>query len=125
MFAFGVALFRLLSGERPFPDLDPKILERQTIEYRYTVNSESWQNVSSAAKDLIRKLLINKQERLTAQGALAHPWFREEGSSILPPDLTYISTVTPNGGFRGDGHSQAVVRVSTPCFVSLRFTLTG
>ena len=124
MFAFGVALFRLLSGERPFPDLDPKILERQTIEYRYTVNSENWQNVSSAAKSLLRKLLIKRQERFTASDALAHRWFREEGSSILPPDLTYISTVTANGGFRGDGRSQAVVRVSTSCFVSLRFTLT-
>ena len=81
MFSFGVTLFRLLSGERPFPVIEEN-LKRHTIEYRYNIDSEDWRYVSSAAKDLIRKLLINRQERLTAAGAHGHRWVQEEGSSL-------------------------------------------
>ena len=112
MFAFGVTLFRLLSGERPFPSNNSQVLKRHTIECRYNVGSGDWQNVSTAAKDLIRKLLINRQERFTAAEALGHRWFREEGSSVLPRDLTHVGTVAADGAFRGDGRSRAVARVS-------------
>jgi serine/threonine protein kinase len=88
MFAFGVLLFRLLSGERPFPSNDEEILKRDTLELRYSVQGSDWEGVSSAAKDLVNKLLINRQERLTAEQALEHPWFSEVGASVLRPDLS-------------------------------------
>jgi len=116
LFAFGVTLFRLLSGERPFPSNNSQILKRHTIECRYNVSSGDWQNVSPAAKDLIRKLLINKQERLTAQQALGHRWFQEEGSSVLPRDLTHIGTIAHGGGDARDGRSRAIARVSPRWF---------
>ena len=109
MFAFGVTLFRLLSGERPFPSNNSQILKRHTIELRYNVTSGDWDNISMAAKDLIRKLLINRQERLTAEDALAHPWFQEEGRSVLPVDLTHVGSEE-----RVEGRSRATVRVSWP-----------
>lgn len=116
MFAFGVTLFRLLSRERPFPANNSQILKRHTIECRYNVGSGDWQSISPAAKDLIRFLLINRQERFSAVQALDHRWFREEGSSILPRDLTYVDTIAPEfGALRGDGRSRAVARVSYLC----------
>lgn len=90
MFAFGVLLFRLLSGERPFPTSNSQILRRHTVEYRYTVIGNAWATVSDTAKDLVRKLLINRQERLTAVQALAHPWFSTPGLSVLRPDLSQL-----------------------------------
>jgi calcium/calmodulin-dependent protein kinase I len=90
MFAFGVLLFRLLSGERPFPNSNSQILRRHTLEYRYTVIGNAWENVSEKAKDLVRKLLINRQERLTAEQALTHPWFSTPGHSVLRADLSHL-----------------------------------
>ena len=95
MFAFGVLLFRLLSGERPFPHNNSQILKRHTIEYRYTVIGNAWATVSETAKDLVRKLLINREERLTAEQALAHPWFSTPGYSVLRPDLSQRTTEDP------------------------------
>jgi serine/threonine protein kinase len=91
MFAFGVLLFRLLSAERPFPNANSQILRRHTLEYRYNVIGTAWDNVSDMAKDLVRKLLINRVERLTAEQALAHPWFSTPGDSILRPDLSHLA----------------------------------
>lgn len=88
MFAFGVLLFRMLSGVRPFPSNDDRILKRDTMELRYSVQGTDWVGVSSAAKNLVRKLLINRQERYTAEQALSHPWFSEVGASVLRPDLS-------------------------------------
>ena len=91
MFAFGVLLFRLLSAERPFPNANSQMLRRYTLEYRYNVIGTAWENVSDMAKDLVRKLLINRNERLTAEQALAHPWFKSVGDSVLRPDLSILA----------------------------------
>ena len=77
MFAFGVLLFKLLSGERPFPSENERILVRRTVDLRYNVQGGDWNNVLASAKDLVRHLLINWQERLTAEQALDHAWFSE------------------------------------------------
>ena len=90
MFAFGVLLFRLLSAERPFPNANSQILRRHTLELRYNVIGTAWENVSDLAKDLVRKLLINKFERWTATQALAHPWFSTSGESVLRADLSRL-----------------------------------
>lgn len=107
MFAFGVLLFRLLSGERPFPSNNSQILKRHTIELRYNVQGEDWENVSSSAKDLVRKLLINRRERLTAERALRHKWFSEIGESVLRPDRSTTRS------HQDTSRSRAVVLVST------------
>ena len=39
------------------------------------MNGVDWENVSEIAKDLVRKLLMNKEKRLTAKQALTYPWF--------------------------------------------------
>lgn len=104
MFAFGVLLFRLLSGERPFPSNNSQILKRHTVELRYNVQGQDWENVSAAAKDLVRKLLINREERLSAERALNHRWFSEIGQSVLRPDRSTAHT--------DPSRSRAVVFVS-------------
>lgn len=85
MFAFGVLLFRLLSDQRPFSG-NSENLRRKTVELRYEVQGEDWELVSDPAKNMIRRLLINKDERLTAAQALAHPWMADSTTSILRSD---------------------------------------
>jgi serine/threonine protein kinase len=77
MFAFGVLLFKLLSGDEPFPSNDTKMLRIRTAQLRYDVRRETWDSVSALAKAVIRKLLINQHERLTVNQALLHPFFSE------------------------------------------------
>jgi len=75
MFAFGGILFRLLSGLRPFSSIDQDNLRRDTIDLRYSVQGNHWRGISDSAKDLIRGLLTYKENRLTVEEALGHPWF--------------------------------------------------
>jgi serine/threonine protein kinase len=77
LFAFGVLLFKLLSCERPFPSNNDRMLQRHTIALRYNMKGKDWEDVSASAKDMVRRLLINRQERLTAEQALEHQWFSE------------------------------------------------
>jgi len=116
MFAMGVVLFRLLSGERPFPTTDEHRLKQNTIECRYNVSSEAWQDVSPAAKDLIRKLIINREERYTAEQAFGHTWFHEAGRSILPRDLTRTGSILEGDAVGGGLHSRAIARVSSSVY---------
>jgi serine/threonine protein kinase len=106
MFSFGVLLFRLLSGERPFPSNEPHILKRDTVMLQYNVQGNDWEIVSAAAKDLVRKLLINRQERLTAEQALKHSWFSEVGASVLRADLSHVGN--------DPSRSRAFVQVRSP-----------
>jgi calcium/calmodulin-dependent protein kinase I len=96
MFAFGVVLFRLLSGVRPFPSNNSQILKRDTIMLQYNVQGSDWENVSAAAKDLVRKLLINRQERLTAEHALQHPWFSEVDAVGIHLSHTSPAAILPS-----------------------------
>lgn len=39
---------------------------------------EDWSNISGGAKDLLKKLLvINPQERISADEAFKHPWVQD------------------------------------------------
>jgi calcium/calmodulin-dependent protein kinase I len=105
MFAFGVLLFKLLSGERPFASNNERILHRRTVHLRYNVHGKVWKNVSVSAKDMVRRLLINRHERLTAEQALEHQWFSEEGRSILRFDVSQLG--------QADSRSKAFARVSS------------
>jgi serine/threonine protein kinase len=108
MFSFGVLLFRLLSGDRPFPNTNSRVLERDTQECRYNVTTSAWSNVSDDAKDLVRKLIVHREERLTVEQALLHPWFFSHGQSILSADNSQQR--------RQSRRSRAFVRVSTYCW---------
>jgi serine/threonine protein kinase len=92
MFSFGVLLFRLLSSERPFSN-DSHALRRHTLNYQYNVDGNAWKNVSNVAKDLVRKLLVNRDKRLTANEALAHPWFLSQAQHDLEKTNALVDSV--------------------------------
>ena len=83
MWAVGVIVYVILSGTHPFsirgqngPN-DMHML-RRICRGQYEFRPEYWNKVSSAAKDFISKLLVvNPEQRLTAEQALQHPWFHD------------------------------------------------
>jgi len=108
MFALGVIIFRLLSGVRPFSSNNQDKLRRDTIDLRYSVQGSNWKGVSPQALKLVRKLLIGKEQRLSALEAMDHEWFLTGGEdSVLRADFSQSRDYVPD-----DSYSRALALVS-------------
>lgn len=69
MWSVGVVTYILLCGFAPFPDF-MKIRDGD-----FSFPSPFWDGVSFLAQDFIKRLLtVDPDMRMTAAGALAHPW---------------------------------------------------
>ena len=79
MWGLGVILHELVSTQLPFYDDDENIYKKNIVNQKLDMNkSEIWDDVSTDAKDLIRKLLDkNPVTRLSSEQALGHPWFKD------------------------------------------------
>eukprot|EP01012_Entosiphon_sulcatum_P008648 TRINITY_DN14747_c0_g1_i1.p1 TRINITY_DN14747_c0_g1~~TRINITY_DN14747_c0_g1_i1.p1 ORF type:complete len:472 (-),score=106.16 TRINITY_DN14747_c0_g1_i1:242-1657(-) len=80
MWSTGVLTYVLLCGYPPFHakqriDLFKRICEGKFLFHKQT----QWDVISSEAKDFIQKLLVtDPNQRLTAEGALQHPWLAQQ-----------------------------------------------
>ena len=73
-------MFRLC-GFPPFYDENNQTLFQMIKSCSFEFPSPYWDDISELAKDLISKLLvINPKQRLDADGIMAHPWIRGEGT---------------------------------------------
>jgi len=88
----GVVLFVMLCGRYPF-DGKKAPLEEQIRTASFNMNTKRWDNISEAAKDLVRGLLrVNPRERLRLEHCAYHPWVvdshpgcgQSESSQSLP-----------------------------------------
>lgn len=76
----GVVFYILLSGMMPFT-ADPAG-EIRTLNGEYSFPDTAFNTVSSAAKDLIRRMLqIEPGNRITAAEILQHPWMKRKSAS--------------------------------------------
>ena len=84
MWSCGVIMYILLSGRPPFAgENDTEIMERVAIG-KYDLDSPPFNKLSSNALDLIKKLLVmNPDKRISAEQALAHPWFKDNKTKEL------------------------------------------
>ena len=80
MWSLGVILYILLCGCPPFStERTDKSLVRQVCDGDYSFPKSKWANISDSAIDLVTKLMtVEKNIRLTAKQALAHPWLNED-----------------------------------------------
>ncbi|KAG7492995.1 hypothetical protein MATL_G00021230 [Megalops atlanticus] len=78
LWACGVILFTLLAGSPPFWHRKQLLMLRMIMEGRYQFSGPEWDDRSDTVKDLISRLLVVEPSlRLTAEQALAHPFFRQ------------------------------------------------
>jgi len=75
MWSLGVLLYVILSGCSPLSADEEEAQLAQVSEGKYEFYDSEWKDISSAAKDLISKLLVvDPAARLTMEGCLGHPW---------------------------------------------------
>ena len=91
----GVIMYVILCGYPPFfGETDAEVLSKVRLG-NFSFNAADWKNVSEAAKDLIRRLLVVvPADRLTMDQMLEHPWLKEGvealGSAALPTLVTEL-----------------------------------
>ncbi|XP_073723112.1 phosphorylase b kinase gamma catalytic chain, liver/testis isoform [Misgurnus anguillicaudatus] len=93
LWACGVILFTLLAGSPPFWHRKQLLMLRMIMDGRYQFSSPEWDDRSDTVKDLISRLLVlDPILRLTAEQALAHPFFRQyqkEDVRLFSPRKTF------------------------------------
>lgn len=79
----GVIMYTMLSGQLPFAaDTLPETYELIALG-KYCLAAEVWRNVSPMATDLLQKLLVvDPEQRFSADEALAHPWFTQSFPNV-------------------------------------------
>jgi len=84
LWSCGVILYILLSASPPFSGKDDNQIMESIKKGVYDIKSDNWKYISSEAKDLIKRLLDqNVNTRLSAEEALAHPWFKQNRTKEL------------------------------------------
>ena len=73
----GVILYILLSGEPPFNGSNNKSIYYKISTYKYNFPENKWNNISNEAKDLISKILVPEDQRISADDILNHEWFKK------------------------------------------------
>ncbi len=73
----GVILYILLSGDPPFNGVNNKSIYYKISTYEYEFPESKWNNISNEAKDLIKKILVPENERISAEDILKHEWFKK------------------------------------------------
>ncbi|CAL8305084.1 unnamed protein product [Lota lota] len=93
LWACGVILYTLLAGSPPFWHRKQMLMLRMIMEGRYQFTSPEWDDRSDTVRDLISRLLVvDPSTRLTAEQALAHPFFRQyqkEDSRAFSPRKSF------------------------------------
>lgn len=107
----GVILYILLVGYPPFWHDNQAELFEQIKRGQFEFPSPEWDSVTSAAKDLIRKMLDPQPDkRLTAEGVLQHPWIanRDTVASKMHRQMTIDQLRTFNAKRKLKGAVHAV-----------------
>ena len=72
----GVMLYILLCGRPPFDEESDESLFETIKSYQFDFSGPEWKTVSEAAKDLIRKMLVAPEQRLSSEEVLSHRWMQ-------------------------------------------------
>lgn len=89
----GVILYMLLTGNPPFKGNNDEEILAKVKKLKFKMNQEDFSSVSDEVKDLIKKILVLENERITSLDALNHPWFKlfPVNSEIIPDKLLKVS----------------------------------
>ncbi|XP_016741428.1 serine/threonine-protein kinase tricornered isoform X1 [Gossypium hirsutum] len=95
--SLGAIMFEMLVGYPPFYSEEPLSTCRKIVNWRTHLKFPEEAKLSAEAKDLIRKLLCNVEQRLGTKGAYeikAHPWFKDiEWDRLYQREAAFIPQV--------------------------------
>ncbi|TYJ46109.1 hypothetical protein E1A91_A02G098500v1 [Gossypium mustelinum] len=95
--SLGAIMFEMLVGYPPFYSEEPLSTCRKIVNWRTHLKFPEEAKLSAEAKDLIRKLLCNVEQRLGTKGAYeikAHPWFKDiEWDRLYQREAAFIPEV--------------------------------
>jgi serine/threonine protein kinase len=75
----GICLYVMLSGTLPFSGTNHEFVQRVAAGW-YSFGFDPWNNVSEAAKDLIRRMInVDPQKRFNVVQVLNHEWLQDSG----------------------------------------------
>ncbi|KAG7345519.1 serine/threonine protein kinase [Nitzschia inconspicua] len=89
MWSVGCIAFLLLSGQLPFQASNQKELFRKIVSAEFDFDVEAWANISQEGKNFLNELLLlNADERFTAEEARNHSWMLMPRKRLQNIDLT-------------------------------------
>ena len=81
---------------------------------KYLIDEPEWEQVSSEAKDLIKKLLTyDSDKRISAHDALAHPWLKKMVKAEKVAKEVTIKTLKNLQNFRVSDQITSSFRLTT------------
>ena len=88
MWSMGVIMYIVIGGYPPFYEPNQKELFRKIKEGEFEFHAEFWKDISSDAKDLIRRCLtVSPDSRITCAEALQHGWITKPDRALSGVDL--------------------------------------
>lgn len=106
IWAVGMLMYNVVTGKLPFDDDEQDFIGRLRQGLQLNFPEPQWEHYSEEAKLFTRALLCpDPNKRLTALGALVHPWLDDAkrfGSKKFSPHGRFSTQVTKNDTGNGD-----------------------
>ena len=77
MWSLGVILFIMVSSEIPFKGETADEIKESILGFRYDFDKPIWKDISEECKDLISRMLVEENQRITPKESLHHPWLKK------------------------------------------------
>ena len=87
IWACGVILYIMLCGKPPFYSQNEEELKKNICSMKYTFDYPEFKKVSQDAIDLIKKILVPPDKRLSAAEILQTPWIKENAPHATGENL--------------------------------------
>ena len=87
LWSCGVILYIMLCGKPPFYSQDEEELKKKICSMKYNFDYPEFKKVSKDAINLIKKILVGPDQRLSAAQILADPWIKENAPNATGENL--------------------------------------
>ncbi|PKI84912.1 calcium/calmodulin-dependent protein kinase [Malassezia vespertilionis] len=89
MWGIGVVTYAMLSGHAPFSSADPGLFRKQLEIGKIEFNGNCWDSISPEAIDFVKQcLMLDPENRITADDALQHSWLTESTYMASDDDIS-------------------------------------